>query len=721
MKVYLFALSFISLFLELALIRWIGTEIRIFAYFRNLALVSCFVGLGIGFSVKRVKPGLLFSLALLGLLALSMYPSPLLAPVSPRRISELLAFADFHVWAETGPAPSLARMGAGFALLTAAVAVLAAVFVPFGLILGRIFDASTNRLRDYSINVAGGLAGVWAFALISWLELPPWWWFVISAAALALLIRPISWKTSAGLALAAALFFLTAAPDRSLPPGTEVVWSPYQKVTVEPKVGYYRDEVPISYWMLNVNSVFYMFILDLSKEQMLRVPGAYSLADAPYYPYDLPYRFLDHAPERVLIVGAGAGNDAAAALRNGAGWVDAVEIDPAIARLGARLHPEKPYADPRVNLVIDDARSFMKRTNKRYDLISFALLDSHTLASNFTNQSLDSYVYTVESIREARALLNDRGVLAVNFEVARRPWLGDKVYDLVSRVFDQPPFVVNNRADFVMRGIGGAMFVAGDFRRINERVASDPRLKALLQGGESLARSFAGARRGVDFDAPTDDWPYLYLRTRSMPTLYSIMTAVMVALAVAAVLLLSEDRRMGPWHFFFLGAGFMLVEAHSISKAALLFGSTWMVNAVIISAALVMVLAANLATLRLRVERLRWWYAGLMGTLALSFIVPVSGLMIGGYALRGVVAGAFYALPLFFAGVVFAASLQKVRSVDTAFAANMIGAAVGGMMENASFIFGLKAVVILALILYAGSALTLDRVPLLSGVKGKLR
>lgn len=70
----------------------------------------------------------------------------------------------------------------------------------------------------------------------------------------------------------------------------------------------------------------------------------------------------------MLIVGAGTGNDVAGALRMGAKRVDAVEIDPMLVDLGRKSHPEKPYTNPRVSVHIDDARSFLKKTGKKYDL-----------------------------------------------------------------------------------------------------------------------------------------------------------------------------------------------------------------------------------------------------------------------------------------------------------------------------------------------------------------
>ena len=95
--------------------------------------------------------------------------------------------------------------------------------------------------------------------------------------------------------------------------------------------------------------------------------------------YDSPFRFADKK-DRILIVGAGAGNDAAAALRNGAKWIDTVEIDPLIY-------------------------------SQKYDVIIFALLDSHTEFSGYSNMRVDNYVYTVEALREASELLKSDDIL----------------------------------------------------------------------------------------------------------------------------------------------------------------------------------------------------------------------------------------------------------------------------------------------------------------------
>jgi hypothetical protein len=57
----LFIVSFASLYIEVMLIRWIGTEFRLFAYIQNLTLVACFLGFGLGCLRSSLKPRYLFN------------------------------------------------------------------------------------------------------------------------------------------------------------------------------------------------------------------------------------------------------------------------------------------------------------------------------------------------------------------------------------------------------------------------------------------------------------------------------------------------------------------------------------------------------------------------------------------------------------------------------------------------------------------------------------
>ncbi|MBI4482744.1 MAG: hypothetical protein HY652_07630 [Acidobacteria bacterium] len=115
----------------------------------------------------------------------------------------------------------------------------------------------------------------------------------------------------------------------------------------------------------------------------------------------------------MLIIGAGTGNDARIALDHGAEYIDVVEIDPVILRWGQEIHPNRPYSDRRVHLHVNDARNFLQNTPRKYDLVIFGTLDSQTLLSALSTIRLDNYVYTVESLAQAKAILKPSGALVL--------------------------------------------------------------------------------------------------------------------------------------------------------------------------------------------------------------------------------------------------------------------------------------------------------------------
>ena len=72
--------------------------------------------------------------------------------------------------------------------------------------------------------------------------------------------------------------------------------------------------------------------------------------------------------------------------------VHAVEIDPVIMEFGAFYHPERPYDDPRVIRVVDDARSFLRSTTETFDMVVYGLLDSHGLLSHASSVRLEKVI-----------------------------------------------------------------------------------------------------------------------------------------------------------------------------------------------------------------------------------------------------------------------------------------------------------------------------------------
>lgn len=231
----LFLVSVLGLFLELMLIRWIGTEIRIFAYLQNTVLVVCFLGLGMGCLTCRkpvVVREMLLPLVLLVLL-LALPPSREVLG----RISELLTvLGDFLIWANgisASPWQTVLSVVLGLVLTLFLMVLLWDVFLPLGRMVGRLMDDHPRTVWAYSVNVAGGLVGIWLFVALSALEQPPVTWFAVVALLLAALIAPglsrRSMRIDMGLLIGMVILAWLAGRE---PGAIEVRWSPYQKLVL---------------------------------------------------------------------------------------------------------------------------------------------------------------------------------------------------------------------------------------------------------------------------------------------------------------------------------------------------------------------------------------------------------------------------------------------------------------------------------------------------------
>ncbi|HEV3165182.1 MAG TPA: hypothetical protein VGZ22_14240 [Isosphaeraceae bacterium] len=699
-SVALFLVSVLGLFLELMLIRWVGTEVRIFAYLQNTVLVVCFMGLGMG-CLTSGRPAQLGRMLwpLLGLVLLMAVPTTrtYFAGISDR----LRALGDLVIWGEevkTSAGSALGNVGIGLGLTFILSALIWAVFVPIGRRLGRLLEEHPRTIWAYSVNVAGSLVGIWLFVALSALEWPPVAWFTV-AVGLALLFVDRPGLGRIGELVAAAGVVGLAWVAGFDPDAIEVRWSPYQKLAVR------RGSPDPHEVVVNVNNIGYQVMLDLSDEHVAFYPERYPPEMHGLSQYDLPYRFHPH-PRTALIVGAGSGNDAAGALRNGVEQVTAVEIDPAIIALGRRYHPERPYSSTRVRVVNDDARSFFATCTERYDVIAFGLLDSHTTTA-MTNARLDHYVYTLESLRRARSLLADGGVMVLCFE-AQRPYIADRMANTLRQVFGHKP--ISFRIHATGYGWGGVMFVADNSGIAEQRLAADPRLADRVRRWQrDLPVPISYTTR-----VATDDWPYIYLQTPSIPLLYEMLAGLLVAqFLCCAALLRVRGLVAGPgsarWHFFFLGAAFLLLEVQNISKAAVVLGNTWQVNAVIISSILVLILLANLIAAKLPGQPPWPAYVAVCATALGLYLVDLSWFGALPYAAKAATVGFLTCLPILFSGLIFIRSFAAASAKDVALGANLMGALVGGLLQSVTFLTGVKALLLIVAGLYAAAFLTRPR------------
>ncbi len=671
----LLLISALSLYLELAVIRWIAGEVRLFSYFKNLTLLAAFLGLGIGFGVARrrdLRSTYSPLLALLFVLVIGVKQfTTSFQLVQPGRTDEALfaVFSSSH-WM----APILF-----FGPILVLFLMVMFAFVPIGQAVAKEM-AEHRPLPAYIANILASLAGVWLFAVTSALRAPPLVWFGLAALGVVVYGAKRGILTWPSVGLQAGVLFGLALT------GGTAIWSPYQKLVISEDLRQRQSDgqfVRVGY-QLDTQVGFHQQASDLSPGFLSQHAGELPELEELAFNYDLPYRLIAEKA-KILIVGAGMGNDIAAALRAGVEAVDAVEIDPGILEAGFRLHPERPYDDERVVSVVDDARSYIGRSVKRYDAIVFGLLDSHTLLSSLSSVRLDSFVYTEESFRAARDHLNKDGVIAVTF-LAVEPWIEQRLALILADVFG------GDRV-YIYRGELGTTFVAG---AVDSAAASANGLVP-WHPGPSVEGS----------PIPTDDWPYLYLRSMRIPAVYWQALAL-IAVASLAIMARSFPEMLRPdWHFWFLGAAFLLIEFKSITELALLFGTTWLVNAIAISGVLLMILFANLVVLRTKRISLPIAFGLLILSTASIYFFPIQSLNQLGFLPRLLAGGGLLSLPLFFSGLIFAESLRRAGEISRPLASNLSGAMLGGMLEYGSLVWGIKSLYLMAIGLYLLAWLTL--------------
>jgi hypothetical protein len=244
--------------------------------------------------------------------------------------------------------------------------------------------------------------------------------------------------------------------------------------------------------------------------------------------------------------------------------------------------------------------------------------------------------------------------------------------------------------------VGGTAFVAGDFDLISERVAQDARLAAIIRSTESTHERWSA----TNLLPATDDWPYLYLPGRGIPILYFFMFGALLLVSLLGIRSAFGQWRTIEWRFFFLGAGFLLLEVQNISKLALLFGTTWTVNVVVISAVLATIFLANALTARVSVRSSPVLYLTLFASLLINLALPITVFAEAPAGLKELLVGVVMGLPFFFAGMIFSSAFAQAPDRPSALASNLLGAMVGGMLEALSFVLGVKALLVVALALY---------------------
>lgn len=663
----------LALFVEMSIIRWIGALLPHLAHLRNFALLACFLGLGVGVLSGRRRPSLV----------------PYLVPLLVLHYLQAVLVARFSAWA--GPLDGLLPAGpaAAWVLFRSAtwqLVLTVLVTVPPGQLVGRLL-AQRSDLGGYGANLAGSLLGVLvAYGLSALWTAPPVWFGVIVLTYLAA-FHP---ARSALIAVVAVATCLAMAAIAGSPADIEV-WSPYQRILLKTSgLGHALGDGRLGVFA-NGNPYQSFSAIDTSrlqpeKDVQARMPTA-----------DLGPLAGRLAGKRVLALGTGAGANLASLLRANVASVTAVDIDPAIVYLGHRLNGDRPFADPRVKVVVDDARSYLRSSREQFDLILFLWIDSHQGVTSGAGFRLDSFIYTRECFQESAKRLAPDG------QVLLYAWMSPPAARKIFRAFGDA-FPERSVATFRVAPYSAQwLFAVGDL----DRSGGSPAVVPMSVGTPA---ELGGT------PVPSDDWPFVYLDTdrASIVQLLAFLLILLVVSAGAVALALStpSDSPAGmepPMGgallalFFLFGAAFMLLETVTIVHVSLLFGHTWQVVGAVILALLSMAFLGNALVLSVLARAREWvWFSALIAVLLVCARVgpgEVSSALGGGNG--AIVAYLILAAsPVVFSSVLFSLAAREAGALDRALGANLLGSMVGGCLEYGSMAVGYRAIALAIPALY---------------------
>jgi SAM-dependent methyltransferase len=502
--------------MELACIRWFSSSVIFLQFFTNVVLIASFLGMSCGCLAANSKrdwlkifPFLAVATIVAALAMVLIYRYWSIAidvghQVSPQEVFFGTEYRN----------PDVARFSVPIELVVAVFFVLIALmFVGVGQVLGKAFDCFPNRVRGYTLNVAGSITGIIGFSILSLLQAPASVWFTVVCAGVGYLLfqqKGLGWLRAA--ALIAVPILVTLPSVYAAHKGHEVRWSPYYAIS--------RNGNTIA-----VNTIGHQTMVPFEQ------------AGASYSLIHLIRRSIGGEPfHNALIIGAGSGNDLDHALRYNVADIDAVEIDPVILDIGIRLNPDHPYQDRRTHRHVDDGRHFLHTTDKKYDLVIYALVDSLVLHSSYSSIRLESFLFTQEAFADIKRVLKPDGVF-VTYNFFRQGWIVERVASMAEKVWGCKPIILSlpylsslassDRAGFTViiatcnPAMANAFSNRGTFW-LNQVPPRNANVDGFAIKPEAMPHDertnwlkIAPTELLHDSGAPvlaSDDWPFLYLR-----------------------------------------------------------------------------------------------------------------------------------------------------------------------------------------------------------------
>jgi len=353
-----------------------------------------------------------------------------------------------------------------------------------------------------------------------------------------------------------------------------------------------------------------------------------------YFPF-----LAGETPERVLILGAGAGKDVIQARLAGAAQIEAVEINPAMVALTNDYagYTGDVFRLPGVQVAVTDGRNYVERTSQRYDLIYLNLVYSQA-ATPGAAALVENYIFTREALTAYWEHLTDDGRLGfvthtgpegIRLFIGVLDMLQHQGYSLrealdrvtlVARRTDDPQtrvtVVTVQRQPWSQQEIAALRQTI--VQRGNQSILYLPYIAEDLLGGlatgEVTLSQYIAGNPEFNYQPTTDDRPFFYHLQPGLPSvLVTLLRAVLIlGLFYLAFVFVAWDARRDSivqrslWvgYFGLIGVAFMLVEIPMIQRFNLLLGAPTLALVVVIGGMLLGGSAGSLFSGRFAEQRL---------------------------------------------------------------------------------------------------------------------
>lgn len=713
--------------LELVWTRIFSAEF--FYTFAFLILSLAILGLGLGALTLHLLPRL-NSKKMLGIL-LSL--SGLMALIGPPAVLHLgLEFSSLmSSW-----------MMVGKFILT--IILLSSSFFFSGIALAMLFKNNYQEMpRLYMADLLGaGIGGAIAIILMNNIGTPGTVFVIAAPILLAALVVSPGWLRSIPVVLTAILIGLSLNSSKLLTvdrkeraPVIYMHWDAMSKIKIY--------EFSENYRGINIDNA--------ANSPVERFDGNWDRPDSMRFEFAIDVSYLMNQSDSCtfLSLGAGGGQDVLQALQAGATEIHAVEVNKHINELMTESNladfSGNIYQDPRVKVVTEDGRAYVRRFENKFDVIYSLSSNSFAALASGAFALAENYLFTTEAFEDYWKSLTDHGFLMMEHQFYI-PRLVTEAKDALQNVgVDEPDKHIavydlpkmrrkilllskQRLTDELRRNAFGItdpaapnhhplIYPAPDSLQdnlINQIITKGWRIAA-----DSAAIDLSPATDNRPFTAQLGLWknfhwdeldkilPYEFfgfpLSKLIIVIILLVVVVIIIPLNLLPYLFRGDKLRAVPWLYFFtIGMAFMMVEVILMQKYALLIGPSVFSVATIL---LTLLISSGIGSRFADQMDTRIAFMGIVGWLLLDIfafrqlIYPLGEFTMGWRIFFTVLLIA----PLgFFMGMPFPKGTLKVGElIDWGFAVNGAASVLGSVLiVLIAFSFGFTWALLLATLLY---------------------